>query len=185
MILATMAAMAADSTVYKTFYDPDVPVTSFPWLLFTILKMLVVFTVLMVGVAMLTLAERKISAWIQDRIGPNRTGYGGLLQPAADGLKNIMKEETYPDAAYMPLFILAPMLSFIPALITFAVIPFAAPLRTRCGLVALSVAPLPLQLHPMPALSRLARHASSPAAAATTGGAPRAVHRSSHPATTG
>ncbi|MBK5186606.1 MAG: NADH-quinone oxidoreductase subunit NuoH [Gemmatimonadaceae bacterium] len=129
---------------YPQFYDALVPVTATPWLLFTILKVLVVFTVLMVGVAMLTLAERKISAWIQDRIGPNRTGYGGLLQPAADGLKNIMKEETYPDAAYMPLFILAPMLSFIPALITFAVIPFAAPLSTRWGLVDMSVADLPI-----------------------------------------
>jgi NADH-quinone oxidoreductase subunit H len=121
-----------------------VPVTATPWLLFTILKMIIVFTVIMVGVAMLTLAERKISAWIQDRIGPNRTGYGGLLQPAADGLKNIMKEETYPDAAYTPLFILAPMMSFIPALITFAVIPFAAPLSTRWGLVEMSVADLPI-----------------------------------------
>ncbi|MGH7633547.1 MAG: NADH-quinone oxidoreductase subunit H, partial [Gemmatimonadaceae bacterium] len=87
-------------------YDPGAPVHGAPWLWFTIVKIVVVFTVLMVGVAMLTLAERKISAWIQDRIGPNRTGYGGLLQPAADGLKNIMKEETYPDAANMPLFIL-------------------------------------------------------------------------------
>ncbi|HLB10183.1 MAG TPA: NADH-quinone oxidoreductase subunit H, partial [Gemmatimonadaceae bacterium] len=129
-----LAAMAQDPVVYKQFYDELVPVTGVPWLLFTIVKMILVFTVIMVGVAMLTLAERKISAWIQDRIGPNRTGYGGLLQPAADGLKNIMKEETYPDAAYTPLFILAPMLSFIPALITFAVIPFAAPFSTRWGL---------------------------------------------------
>src|SRR5690349_22068611 len=91
----------------------------------TVVKMLVIFTIYMVGVALLTLAERKISAWIQDRHGPNRVGPGGLLQPAADGLKNIMKEETYPDAAYMPLFVLAPALAFIPALITWAVIPFA------------------------------------------------------------
>ena len=139
-----MLAAVADSLVYHAYYDPIVPVTATPWLIFTIVKMLIVFTVLMVGVAMLTLAERKISAWIQDRIGPNRTGYGGLLQPAADGLKNIMKEETYPDAAYTPLFILAPMLSFIPALITFAVIPFAAPLSTRWGLVDMSVAALPI-----------------------------------------
>jgi NADH-quinone oxidoreductase subunit H len=139
-----LAAMAQDPVVYKQFYDELVPVTGVPWLLFTILKMILVFTVIMVGVAMLTLAERKISAWIQDRIGPNRTGYGGLLQPAADGLKNIMKEETYPDAAYTPLFILAPMLSFIPALITFAVIPFAAPFSTRWGLVEMSVADLPI-----------------------------------------
>ncbi len=137
-------ATLAQGQIYSQFYDKLVPVTGVPWLLFTILKMLVVFTVIMVGVAMLTLAERKISAWIQDRIGPNRTGYGGLLQPAADGLKNIMKEETYPDAANMKLFILAPMLSFIPALITFAVIPFASPLSTKWGLVEMSVANLPI-----------------------------------------
>ncbi len=125
-------------------YDPAVQVTGEWWLLFTIVKMVVVFTVLMVGVAMLTLAERKISAWIQDRLGPNRTGYGGLAQPFADGLKNIMKEETYPDAANLPLFILAPMLSFIPALITFAVIPFAAPLSTAHGVVDMAVADLPI-----------------------------------------
>ncbi len=95
--------------------------------------MLIVFTVYMVGVAMLTLAERKISAWIQDRHGPNRVGPSGLLQPAADGVKNIMKEETYPDGANMPLFILAPALSFIPALITCAVIPFGAPAADARG----------------------------------------------------
>jgi len=137
-------AALAQAQIYSQYYDKLAPVTATPWLLFTILKMLIVFTVIMVGVAMLTLAERKISAWIQDRIGPNRTGYGGLLQPAADGLKNIMKEETYPDAANMKLFILAPMLSFIPALITFAVIPFASPLSTRWGLVEMSVANLPI-----------------------------------------
>ena len=112
---------------------------------FTIVKMLIVFTVLLVGVALLTLAERKVSAWIQDRHGPNRVGgKGGWLQPAADGLKNIMKEETYPGAAYKPLFILAPILAFVPALLTFAVIPFASPLPTPRGLVAMSVADLPI-----------------------------------------
>jgi NADH-quinone oxidoreductase subunit H len=110
----------------------------------TIIKMLVIFTVYMVGVALLTLAERKISAWIQDRHGPNRVGPWGLLQPAADGLKNIMKEETYPGQAYTPLFILAPAMSFIPALITWAVIPFAAPLPTPWGLVPMVVADLPI-----------------------------------------
>src|SRR5690242_19612800 len=105
---------------------------------------MVVFTVLMVTIAYLTLAERKISAWIQDRHGPNRVGPRGLAQPLADGLKNIMKEETYPSAAYGPLFILAPVMSFIPALITFAVIPFAAPLPTPWGLVDMSIADLPV-----------------------------------------
>src|SRR6188474_478093 len=92
----------------------------------TIVKMVVVFTIYMIGVALLTLAERKISAWIQDRHGPNRVGPHGIGQPFADGLKNFMKEETYPEAAYKPLFILAPILSFIPALTTWIVIPFAS-----------------------------------------------------------
>jgi NADH-quinone oxidoreductase subunit H len=87
-----------------------------------------VFTVIMVGVAMLTLMERKVSAWMQNRLGPNRVGWAGLLQPAADGVKNILKEETYPALANKWLFLLAPAMSFIPALLLSAVIPFAAPL---------------------------------------------------------
>jgi NADH-quinone oxidoreductase subunit H len=98
------------------------------FLLLSILKMLFVFTVVMVGVALLTLMERKVSAWMQNRFGPNRVGYGGLLQPVADGLKNIVKEETQPAASNQVLFLLAPALSFIPALTLSGVIPFAAPL---------------------------------------------------------
>jgi NADH-quinone oxidoreductase subunit H len=124
---------------------PGVPPQSFgAWLLATLVKMLVVFTVYMVGVALLTLAERKISAWIQGRLGPNRVGPGGLLQPAADGLKNIMKEETYPEQAYMPLFVLAPAIAFIPALITWAVIPFGAPWDSPWGRIDMALAPLPI-----------------------------------------
>jgi NADH-quinone oxidoreductase subunit H len=77
---------------------------------------------------MLTLMERKVSAWMQNRLGPNRVGWAGLLQPAADGVKNILKEETYPAQANKWLFLLAPAMSFIPALLLSAVIPFAAPL---------------------------------------------------------
>jgi NADH-quinone oxidoreductase subunit H len=98
------------------------------FLLLSVLKMLVVFTVIMVGVALLTLMERKVSAWMQNRRGPNRVGWAGLLQPAADGVKNILKEETYPAAASPWLFLLAPAMSFVPALLLSAVIPFAAPL---------------------------------------------------------
>src|SRR5690242_14258942 len=86
------------------------------FLLLSVLKLLVVFTVVMVGVALLTLMERKVSAWMQNRLGPNRVGYGGLLQPAADGLKNILKEETFPAEANPVLFTIAPALAFIPAL---------------------------------------------------------------------
>ena len=98
------------------------------FLLLSIIKMLVVFTVIMIGVALLTLMERKVSAWMQNRRGPNRVGWAGLLQPAADGVKNILKEETFPAESSPVLFLLAPALSFIPALLLFAVIPFAAPL---------------------------------------------------------
>ena len=114
------------------------------WLLATIIKMIVIFTIYLVGVALLTLAERKVAGWIQDRLGPNRVGPGGLLQPAADGLKNIMKEETYPGAANKPLFVLAPVMSFIPALMTWAVIPFGAPWFSRWGMIDMALAPLPI-----------------------------------------
>ncbi|HZA99344.1 MAG TPA: complex I subunit 1 family protein, partial [Gemmatimonadales bacterium] len=98
------------------------------FLLLSVIKILAVFTVIMVGVALLTLMERKVSAWMQNRRGPNRVGPAGLLQPAADGLKNILKEETFPAMANRGIFLLAPAISFIPALLLFAVIPFGAPL---------------------------------------------------------
>jgi NADH-quinone oxidoreductase subunit H len=124
--------------------DPNLPpVSGMAFWLFTILKMLVIFTIYMVGVAMLTLAERKISAWIQDRHGPNRVGKG-WLQPAADGLKNFMKEETMPDGVNRVLFVLAPIMAFIPALTTWCVIPFGAPIPTRWGRIDLVVADLPV-----------------------------------------
>ncbi len=98
------------------------------FLLLSVIKMVIVFTIIMVGVALLTLMERKVSAWMQNRHGPNRVGWAGLLQPAADGVKNILKEETFPAEANRWLFTVAPALSFIPALLLSAVIPFAAPL---------------------------------------------------------
>jgi NADH-quinone oxidoreductase subunit H len=98
------------------------------FILLSVIKMIVVFTIIMIGVALLTLMERKVSAWMQNRHGPNRVGWAGLLQPAADGVKNILKEETYPAEATRGLFLVAPALSFIPALLLSGVIPFAAPL---------------------------------------------------------
>ncbi|HXG45097.1 MAG TPA: NADH-quinone oxidoreductase subunit NuoH [Gemmatimonadales bacterium] len=101
------------------------------FLLVTVIKMIVVFTVVMVGVALLTLMERKVSAWMQIRLGPNRVGFWGLLQPAADGVKNIIKEETLPARANPVIFTLAPALAFVPALTLSAIIPWAAPLPLR------------------------------------------------------
>lgn len=97
------------------------------FMLLSVLKMLVVFGVVLVSVALLTLLERKLSAWIQNRIGPNRAGPGGLLQPAADGLKNMLKEEVMPAKANPILFTMAPAMAFIPAMLLSGVIPFAAP----------------------------------------------------------
>jgi NADH-quinone oxidoreductase subunit H len=143
MIVPVLALLQAQAPVEPLAITPG-PEHFGAWLLATILKILVLFTIYLVGVALLTLAERKVAAWVQDRLGPNRVGPGGLLQPAADGLKNIMKEETYPGAAYKPLFIMAPALSFIPALMTMAVIPFGAPWFSRWGLIDMSIAPLPI-----------------------------------------
>jgi len=98
------------------------------FLLVAVVKMLVVFTAIMVGVIMVIWLERRGSAFLQDRRGPNRVGPYGLLQGLADGLKNMMKEETWPAQADKLIFLLAPTLSFIPSLLLFAVIPFASPL---------------------------------------------------------
>jgi len=117
-------------------------VTFFLWT--SIIKVVVVFTAVMVGVAFLTWFERRVCAWIQDRLGPNRVGPEGLLQPAADGLKNLLKEETLPASSDKLLFLLAPAMSFVPALLTIAVIPFATPLPTPWGEVPMVVADLPV-----------------------------------------
>lgn len=113
-------------------------------LISSVVKVVVVFTAVMLAVTYLTLAERRICAWIQDRRGPNRVGPYGLVQPLADGLKNILKEETLPPHADRWLFLLAPAAAFVPALLAFAVIPFAAPLPTPWGTVPMVVADLPI-----------------------------------------
>ena len=114
------------------------------FLIASAIKVFVVFNLIMVSVALLTLFERRVCAWMQDRLGPNRVGPQGILQPAADGLKNFLKEETSPAMADKALFTLAPIVSFVPALLTFGVIPFAAPLPTKWGLVPMVVADLPV-----------------------------------------
>ena len=76
--------------------------------------------------AFLTLAERKISAWIQDRVGPNRVGPGGMLQPMADGGKFFLKEEVIPDHVDKIFYLLAPAVAVGTALLTLAVVPFGS-----------------------------------------------------------
>ena len=84
----------------------------------------IIFAITMLMAMYSTLAERKVAAWLQDRIGPNRAGKGGLLQPLADGLKLFSKEEFLPDTPNKFLFVAGPAISMSVALMTSAVIPW-------------------------------------------------------------
>jgi NADH-quinone oxidoreductase subunit H len=89
------------------------------------LRAVIIFGAVMSLVPMLVLAERRIAAWIQNRVGPNRVGPQGLLQPLADILKLAFKEEIVPAKADRVLYMLGPFLAFAPAMLAFAVIPVA------------------------------------------------------------
>jgi len=91
----------------------------------TVLKIVVIAVPLILGVAYLTYAERKVIGWMQVRIGPNRVGPYGLLQPFADVFKLIFKEIVVPTGANRHLFFIAPVLAIAPALAAWAVVPFA------------------------------------------------------------
>ena len=88
------------------------------------IKLAAVLTVLLTTVPIMVWVERRGSALIQDRLGPNRVGPFGLFQPIADGLKNFVKEEVVPEQADKSLFLLAPAFTFVPALLLFGVVPF-------------------------------------------------------------
>jgi NADH-quinone oxidoreductase subunit H len=90
----------------------------------TLIKIVLIVAPLMLGVAYLTLAERKVIGFMQVRIGPNRVGPWGLIQPIADGLKLLLKEIIVPSSASKGIFIIAPMLAIAPALAAWAVVPF-------------------------------------------------------------
>ena len=111
-----------------------------------LVKVVLVFTLTMLTVMLMTLAERRISAFMQYRLGPNRVGFGGLLQPLADGLKFILKEDIIPTQADRPIYLLAPVMVLVPALMTMAVIPFGAPLQIGEHLVPLQIADLNIGL---------------------------------------
>jgi len=120
------------------------PVTGLAFVIATILKVVLGFTLLMVTVMLATYVERRVAGFIQDRSGPNRVGPIGLLQVIADGVKFILKEEVVPEGANRPFFYLAPALAIIPATVLFAVVPVAAPLPTEWGLVEMIAADVPI-----------------------------------------
>ncbi|TAJ22520.1 MAG: NADH-quinone oxidoreductase subunit NuoH [Nitrospirae bacterium] len=98
-------------------------------LAFSVAQIAVVMGIVLLTVMFLTLAERKVLGWMQDRMGPMEVGPYGVLQPIADGLKLFFKEDIVPAGANKFLFTLAPILALVPALIGFAVVPFG-PNRT-------------------------------------------------------
>ena len=89
-----------------------------------VLKVLIILIATLTGVAYMTLLERKVIAWAQSRLGPMRVGPQGSLQPVADALKLIIKEDITPARADRWVFTVAPILAMVPALIVYAVIPF-------------------------------------------------------------
>src|SRR5215213_2267465 len=93
-------------------------------LLVTLVTIIVVLGAILTLCMYLVLAERKVSAWMQDRIGPNRVGPFGLFQPMADGLKILLKEGVIPSHVDKGLFLLAPAISMFTTMLAFAVVPF-------------------------------------------------------------
>ncbi len=132
------------------------PISGIPAVIAMAAKNLGIFTLVILVVAYATYAERRVSAFIQDRRGPNRVGPFGLLQPIADGIKNILKEETLPATASRLFFVLAPIMVLVPSLVTFAVIPIAAPLPTPWGVVDMIIADVPIGILYVLAFSSLA-----------------------------
>ncbi|HVE75107.1 MAG TPA: NADH-quinone oxidoreductase subunit NuoH [Mycobacteriales bacterium] len=126
--------------------DTQLPLTSFGneplWL--TAAKALFVFVMLLLITLFTIVFERKVVSWMQQRVGPNRVGPRGYAQSLADGLKLALKEEIIPALADKPVYILAPIISAIPAFLAFSVIPFGPKVSVLGHETALQLTDLPV-----------------------------------------
>ena len=111
-----------------------------------VVKILVIFNVLLGLFSAMTWAERRLLAFMQFRLGPNRTGPMGILQPVADGIKLFFKEESFPEGANKWLFALAPVVSIVTAFTAIAVVPYGPPVQVFGREVSLQVAHLDVGL---------------------------------------
>src|SRR5574343_813840 len=121
------------TSMIDTLYNGGLGLLAAPWwsalawpVIWTLLKIVVVVLPLMGAVAYATLWERKYLGWMQVRLGPNRVGPWGLLQPIADAFKLLTKEILVPAAANRSLFFIGPILTIMPAMAAWAVVPFGA-----------------------------------------------------------
>ncbi len=112
------------------------------WLV--LVKALGVFVYLMLVPLIAVYAERKVVAWMQMRVGPNRIGPGGMFQSIADGVKMALKEDIIPAIVDKPIFVLAPIISVIPAFMAFAVIPFGPEVSIFGQRTALQLTDMPV-----------------------------------------
>lgn len=103
-------------------------------------KIGVLFVAMLTVVAYMTWVERRVSAWIQDRRGPNRVGPFGLLQPMADGIKFLFKETILPPHVHKTIYFLAPAILFVPAFVTFSVVPVGPTIEAFGHVIRLQVA---------------------------------------------
>lgn len=98
-------------------------------IIITLIKIVLILTIMLLTVSYLVYFERRISAWVQNRLGPNRVGWEGVLQPFADVFKLLLKEDIVPVKANQFIHTLAPVIALFVAFATYAVIPIASPLK--------------------------------------------------------
>lgn len=98
-------------------------------IIFTLIKIVIILVIMLLTVSYLVYFERRVSAWVQNRLGPNRVGWEGVLQPFADVFKLLLKEDIVPVKANQTIHALAPMIALFIAFATYAVIPFGSNLK--------------------------------------------------------